>query len=51
MIDNAKDKLEKIKVVAMDLYTEHCDSTPPELFGALLGIHELAELALKDLEE
>jgi hypothetical protein len=32
----------------LDLYTEYCDSLPPELYGALLGWHERLEGLIED---
>lgn len=50
-ISEAIEKLEKIRDASCKLYYEYCDKTPPEIYGTLLGIHELAELALEELKE
>lgn len=31
-----------------ELYNEYADTTPPELYGALLGIHTKIDMGLKD---
>lgn len=48
-ISEAIDKLEKIRDASYELYNDSCDNTPPEFYATMLGIHELADLALEDL--
>lgn len=45
--DELKAVLGNIRDQLFDLYTNCCDCTPPEIYGTILGLHELADKAIK----
>ena len=42
--------LEEIRDDLMELYTDWNDRVPPELYGALLGLHEKVDKLIKEVK-